>query len=183
MKKSILLLLLQIAFSLSSFGQSLKTDNKPYFEQRIGFGFGYAPTTNNMNFEIIYGIHTSNFKVGMTFRPGNPRGKAVSEQLPNYGLTTDGSGNYFFSFDVGYGKIIKNRFLIDGELSFGGTYYFTNYIDRRFTGDGYHIITSSDTGIGVGLNAGYLITKNINVFTGFNTIRKFQLGARLFFGN
>lgn len=195
MKKLLCILILLISFSHTSDAQNAtnETINKIKFnafdsftypdDPRIGFGFAYAPSTKYMNFEIIYGKEVNNYKVGMSFKPGSPRGKAVSNQLSNYGRTTDGSGSYFFTFDLGYGKIVKERILLDGELSFGGTFYYTNYLDGRFNGGGYHIITDSKTGIGIGLNTGYIVSKNISVFSGYNTLRGLQFGIRCFFYN
>lgn len=107
------------------------------------------------------------------------RGKEVENQLANYGQTTDGSGESFFSIDLGYGRVIKQKWIVDGELSIGSNSHYTNFIDRRFSDDGYHIITARESVVGVGVNGSYMINENFVIFTGFNTLKKLQVGLRM----
>lgn len=148
------------------------------FGQKIGIGLAGA-TSGSMNIELSYLDNTDNFfKLGMTYQFADTRGKLVPEQLPNYGKTQDGIGEYFLTIDFGYGKVFKEKFLLDIELSAGSENSFQNYIDNRFNGGGYHLIISKKAIMGAGLNAGYLISENFTAFAGFNTIRKVQFGIR-----
>jgi hypothetical protein len=154
--------------------------NTVAYAQRFGVGFAYA-TSNAINIEVLYAKENNSFKLGASYKLANTRGKLVNEQLSNYGRTVDGTGKYFVTIDLGYGKTIKNKIQIDGELSLGSSNHFTNYIDNRFTGGGYHMLTKTEFVAGVGLNAGYLFNENWCVYTGFNTIRKLQFGVRWLF--
>ncbi|MCE7054708.1 hypothetical protein LZF95_08490 [Algoriphagus sp. AGSA1] len=150
------------------------------FGQKIGIGLAGA-TTGSMNIELSYLDNTDNFfKLGMTYQFADTRGKLVSEQLPNHGKTQAGTGEYFITVDLGYGRRVKEKFLLDVELSAGSENTYQNYIDNRFNGGGYHLITSKKTIIGAGVNGGYLISENFTAFAGFNTIRKVQVGIRFF---
>lgn len=150
------------------------------FGQKIGIGLAGA-TSESMNLELSYLDNSGNFfKLGTTFQFADTRGKSVPEQLPNYGKTPDGNGEYFVTVDFGYGKIFKEKFLLDVEVSAGSENLYQNYRDNRFNGGGYHLITSKQTIIGAGLNAGYLFNEYFTVFAGYNSIRKAQLGIRFF---
>ncbi|SFU18965.1 hypothetical protein SAMN04489724_0070 [Algoriphagus locisalis] len=150
------------------------------FGQKVGIGLAGA-SSGSMNMELLYMDKTKNiFKLGMTYQFADTRGKLVPEQLSNYGKTQDGNGEYFLTIDFGYGKIFKEKFLLDIELSAGSENSFQNYIDNRFNGGGYHLITSKNTVLGAGLDAGYLFKENFTAFAGFNTIRKAQVGIRFF---
>lgn len=147
---------------------------------KIWGGLAYA-TSNAMNLEMLYLKDGNNFKVGFSLQFSDTRGKQVDEQLSNYGRTVDGIGEYFVTVDFGYGKTIKQRIQLDGELSVGALNYYTNYIDNRFNGGGYHMITNKEVAFGVGLTAGYLVREDWCVYTGFNTVRKLQFGVRWLF--
>lgn len=150
------------------------------FGQRIGIGIAGA-TSGSMNLELSYLDNANNFfKLGMTYQFSDTRGKLVSEQLPNYGKTQDGYGDYFLTVDFGYGKVLNEKIMLDAEISAGAKNSYENYIDNRFNGGGYHLINSKKTLIGAGLNAGYLFNENFTLLAGFNTIRKAQVGLRIF---
>ncbi|MBT1689448.1 hypothetical protein [Dawidia soli] len=147
--------------------------------QRIGVGISYA-TSNAVGFELLYlKDYRHLFKLGGAFQMSDMRGKEVENQLANYGQTTDGSGESFFSIDLGYGRVIKQKWIVDGELSIGSNSHYTNFIDRRFSDDGYHIITARESVVGVGVNGSYMINENFVIFTGFNTLKKLQVGLRM----
>lgn len=150
------------------------------YGQKFGVGIAFA-TSNAMNFELLCNSDDNDFKLGVSYQFSDARGKLVSEQLANYGRTIDGTGSYFFTVDLGYGKTINDKIQLDGELSIGSLNYYTNYIDRRFSEGGYHMIIKKETVVGVGVNAGYLINPSWCLFTGFNTIRKLQFGVRWIF--
>jgi hypothetical protein len=150
------------------------------FGQKIGIGLAGA-TSESMNVELSYLVNSGNFfKLGTTFQFADTRGKLVPEQLPNYGRTPDGIGEYFLTVDFGYGKVFKEKVLVDVELSAGSENSYQNYLDNRFNGGGYHLITSKRTIIGAGLNAGYLFSEYFAAFAGYSSIRNAQFGIRVF---
>jgi len=150
------------------------------FGQKIGIGLAGA-SSGSMNMELSYMDRSNNFfKLGITYQFADTRGKLVYEQLPNYGKTQDGVGEYFLTVDFGYGKVFKEKYLLNLELSAGSENSYENYIDNRFNGGGYHLITSKQTIVGAGVDAGYLINEQLTAFAGFNTIRKAQVGIKVF---
>ena len=165
-KLSLAFILIGLLFSRSAYSQG------------VGIGFAYA-TSKSLDFEIIYARQHSNFKLGSTLQFTDTRGRQVDVQLPNYGTTTAGSGEYFMLVDIGYGRKLNEKILIDAELSFGTLKHYTNYIDNNFKGGGYHLVTKSESIVGIGVNAGYSMSEKLYLFTGFNSIRKFQFGMRL----
>jgi hypothetical protein len=146
--------------------------------QKFGIGIAYA-TSNAFNGELQYLNNNNSLKLGFSLEIADTKGKLVDEQLPNYGRTVDGTGEYFMTLDLGYGRILKDVITIDGEISIGSMNSYINFIDNRFNGGGYHLITERETIAGVGLNAGYIISTNWNVIIGYNTIRKLQFGLRI----
>ena len=146
--------------------------------QTFGVGISYA-TSNTFNAELQYLNNDNTFKLGFSLENADTRGKLVDKQLSNYGRTVDGTGEYFITVDLGYGRILNDVITLDGEISIGSMNLYTNYIDQRFNGGGYHLITNKETIAGVGLNVGYIINTNWNVILGYNTVRKLQLGLRI----
>lgn len=123
------------------------------------------------------------FHFGMSYEFNDAKGKAVETVLSNYGQTQTGHGTYFWTIDIGYCYIIKNRISIGPEISVGGEKSYTNYKDDRFNGDGYHISLNTGTAGGLGLNVGYSINKYIEVFSGYHTLKGVPIGLRLTFAN
>lgn len=148
--------------------------------QTFGIGIAYA-TSNSLNGEFQYISNLNTFKLGFSYQMADTRGEPVDEQLPNYGRTTDGSGEYFTLVDLGYGRILQDKFTIDAELSIGTNNYYTNYLDGRFNDGGYHLITEKETALGIGFNAGYIFSENWNTIVGYNSLRKLQFGIRILF--
>lgn len=148
------------------------------YGQKFGVGIGYA-SSRAINFEMLLSKGNNIFKFGGGIQFSDRRGKSVDEQLQNYGQTEDGKGEYFWAIDFGYGRKIKEKISVDGELSIGANNHYTNYIDNRFNDGGYHLITKKETVVGAGLNLGYIINDNWNMILGFNTIKKIQFGVRI----
>jgi hypothetical protein len=160
--------------------QYFMSEDKAEKDNTIGMGFSYA-ISNSYYLEMHYLKNVNNFKIGFSIQLSNAKGEIVENRLSNYGLTLGSNGQYFSTFDFGYGRIFFNKkIMLDGEISIGKNYHYQNYLDNRFTSGGYHMISKSENILGCGLNIGYFVTKGFNVFVGYNTIRKFQFGARLF---
>jgi hypothetical protein len=160
--KLIFILLLLLSFNKS-------------FSQSGGVKFGYSSEK-----EIIAGAHLINgdflYRITVSYNDANTKGKEVSEQKSNYGKTIDGTGTKLSHFDFSVGYYLYPNFTIAGELSIGSKENFTNYIDGRFSGGGYHMIDDDESIIGVGLNAGYIFQSGFGLFLGYNTIRKLSFG-------
>jgi hypothetical protein len=146
--------------------------------QKIGLGVAYA-TSNALAVDFLLRQENNLFRLGGSLQFSDRRGKEVENQLSNYGQTIDGTGEYFLTIDLGYGRVVKDNWTIDTELSIGSNRHYTNYIDHRFNGDGYHIVTNKESIVGFGGNIGYIMKDHWNFFTGFNSVRKLQFGIRI----
>lgn len=127
--------------------------------------------------DLFLGTNGHRLHAGMTYQLGGQKGKSVDEQKSNYGLKSDGSGKYFYTFDFGYSRAIKSRLRLHGEISIGQNMRYTNYIDNRFTSGRYHLITERTTIFGVGADAAYAV-QALEFFGGFNSIRGVTAGVR-----
>lgn len=68
--------------------------------------------------EVLYKKDKNYFILGGSMNNKDERrGELVSEQLPNYGRTIDGTADAFTTFDVGYGRMLGDRFGLDGQMS------------------------------------------------------------------
>ncbi|MBK8946449.1 MAG: hypothetical protein IPM32_14430 [Ignavibacteriae bacterium] len=149
------------------------------FSQGFGFGLGYS-TSNALFGDVCYISDKSSFHIGYTSESNDAVGKLVSEQKSNYGRTISGTGEYFSSFDLGYGYEVIEKVRLNIEISFASKNYYSNYVDRRFDGGGYHMITKDESDVGIGGFVGYNID-NFDFFIGYNSVRKIGFGLRFIF--
>ena len=147
--------------------------------QNYGVSLGYSSSEAVFG-DIFYTQDVNSFHIGYTYKSSNAKGKEISEQKSNYGKTIDGTGSYYTSVDLGYGYLLLEKLRVNVELSFSTKKYYTNYVDGRFSGGGYHMITKDETEMGVGGLLGYNIN-NFDLFVGLNTIRKMTFGLRYVF--
>ncbi len=152
------------------FGQDVRSGMDLNVNTNEGFGLAF-----------IYQINSIYFRLGGSFKPSNVNGELVEEQLPNYGRSVDSRGSYYLVYDVSIGKALKNRWGLDGELSLGKRSSYTNYIDKRFTDGGYHMIDSEKFILAIGGNATYMINKSVGISLGVNTFYGARFGLRFFF--
>ncbi len=148
-------------------------------QKGFGLGFGFS-TKGSINGDIKYYLKKNAFSIGGTYEINGALGKGVTERLSNYGTTEVGSGEYFYTVDFGYTRLIK-RIEFTGEASVGSVIEYTNYEDNRFTEGGYHLVNSTRSIVGVGIFVTYFANKQIGFSGGFNTIRGASLGLHLKF--
>lgn len=168
MKKKWLLLL--SLFMPLIFANSVKA-------QDWGMSIAYG-TSSSIYADFFYVNNDNAFHLGGTYQFTDTKGKLVNEQKSNYGRTVDGTGEYFWSIDFGYGRYLTENLSLNGELSIGALNNFKNYIDNRFNGGGYHMIESSDITGGIGANISYRFSDYVSVFSGYNTLRQVTFGLR-----
>lgn len=171
MKKNWFLLL--SILTLLIFANSAKAQN-------WGLGIGYG-TSSSIHADFSYLSNQNVFHIGGTYQFSNTKGKLLSEQGPNHGRTVDGRGQYFWTIDFGYGRYLTEKLSVHGELSVGAVNDFTNYVDNRFSGGGYHMIDSTEITGGIGANVGYGFSDSVSGFVGYNTLREITFGIRLIF--
>lgn len=146
----------------------------------IRIGVSVAGATSKSMMIDLFGFNSQNrYHLGFSFQFGGQKGKSVDDKAVNYGDTEDGKGDYFFTVDLGYSLVIKDKFTVQPEVSIGQRKHYTNFVDRRFSSDRYHLITKKESIVGAGVNLGYIFHENFEGFGGFNSIRGATLGIRL----
>lgn len=149
------------------------------YSQYFGISGGYSDSKAFFG-DVFYAINENSFHLGYTSQSNDATGKEVSEQKSNYGRTVSGTGDYFTSVDLGYGYLLFEKLRLNLELSIATQKYYTNYIDGRFEGGGYHMIAKDETELAVGGFVGYNYN-NFDFFIGYNTIRQMDFGLRFVF--
>lgn len=166
---------LKLYFFLISFFISINIG----YTKQIGFGVGYC-SENAILLNLNYKNDLQIYSFGYNIQSSDTRGKLVSEQKSNYGKTIDGNGSYFWTIDVGIGYYLTKIISIQAELSIGSLEDYTNYMDRRFKDNGYHMIDNSETIIGIGALIGYDFSKNIRAYAGYNSLKRISFGLQYF---
>ncbi len=131
--------------------------------------------------DLFYGKNDSRFHLGLSHQFNGQKNEVVEERESNYGLTKIEDGDFFWSIDLGYSRIIADKWTLHTELSIGRKKSFTSYEDSRFSDGGYSLITDSETKVGGGLNVGYLVGRNIETFIGYHSMKKINFGIRVVF--
>jgi len=144
------------------------------FAQR-GFGFGAGFSTSKaplLNAKYFFGQNA--VSLGGSYQVYN---NALGKKLDlTPGDTVIGNGDYFYSIDLGYTRMINENFSIAGEISFGKKNFYQNITKSSFSDGGYHIIYDTKSEIGVGVFATYYFSETFGVFAGYNTIRQASIG-------
>ena len=150
----------------------------PLNAQQFGVSLGYG-TSSSILGDLFYGTETNRFHLGLTYQIRSARGKRVTDQLPNYGQTIEGTGSYYLGAELGFGHVFKNHLTLTAELTLASKTDYTNYIDGRFTDGGYHMIDLKYFTAVDGLNLGYIFLESFEIFAGYNTLRRFSAGFRV----
>lgn len=148
--------------------------------QNVGLSFSYS-SIKVFSVDFFYKKNKDRFHIGYGYQFNGQKNTVVRERNPNYGLTKISDGDFFWLIDLGYSRIIAEKLTIHPEISFASKNYFTNYQDNRFSDNGYSLINRSETKVGIGVNAGYLISNKIEPFIGYHTIKKMNFGLRFSF--
>lgn len=156
----------------------LLTLNISYAQSEAGASISYTGI-NTFGIDVFGGTGDGNrYHLGVSFQSNNTFNKVVNERKSNYGLTKLDSGDYIFTVDAGYSRVLFQRLTLNAEITYGLYTEYTNYQDRRFTDDGYSLITKRESTFGVGINIGCYIYKKIEPFIGVNTLKKISFGIR-----
>ena len=161
--KRVLVLTVVIFFVTFSFGQQ-------------GFGFGAGFSTSKaplINFKYFFGQNA--VSLGASYQVFNDAlSKKEDSFLPN--AVVIGDGDYFYSIDVGYTRMISDNFSISGEISFGKKKFYQNVTDDSFSQGGYHVIYKTESKIGAGVFATYYFNETFGIFAGYNSLRQASIG-------
>jgi len=97
------------------------------------------------------------------------------------GDTAIGDGDYFYSFDIGYTRVISEKFSIGAEVSFGTKKYYQNLRDDSAPSGAYHRIIDTKSVIGGGGLLFYNVNEAFSIFGGYNSLREGTFGLEFRF--
>lgn len=168
MMKKYLLFPALIFFVTFSFGQK-------------GFGFDVGFSTSKAPMmDVKYFVNKNAGSIGFSYQVFNDAlGKKEPGVIP--GTNAIGDGDYFYSVDIGYTRVLNEKFCISGEISIGQKIFYQNLSDITFAQGGYHRTVSKKSEVGGGASLTYDINDNVGIFAGYNSIRQGSLGIQFRF--
>lgn len=94
-----------------------------------------------------------------------------------------GDGQTFYTIDIGYTRVISEKFYIEGELSIGQKKYYQNISDDNSSSGAYHVFGYKDPKsiIGGGGLLFFNISEVFGLFAGYNSIREGTFGVEFRF--
>jgi len=145
-----------------------------------GFGIDVGFSTSKA-FMVAgkYFVGPNGFSLGASYQSNHELGKKLAAKLNDDII---GNGNYFYTADVGYTRILNEQFSIEGEVSIGVKKYYTNYRDNNSSSGAYHVINKTKAAGGGGAILVYHFNEIFGVFAGYNSLREGSLGLQIRFG-
>jgi hypothetical protein len=145
-----------------------------------GFGFDLGMSTSKAPMIAIkYYLDKNAASIGFSYQVFNDAlGK---EQDLKPGTTAIGDGDYFYSFDIGYTRVLSEKFSIAGEVSIGTRKHYQNLRDDNAPSGGYHRILKTESVIGGGGFVFYNINETFGIFAGYNSLREGTFGVEIRF--
>ena len=148
-------------------------------QKGLGFDLGIATSKAPM-FDIKYFLNENAFSLGASYQIFNDAlGKKKDGVIP--GTNAIGDGDYFFSVDMGYTRLLNEKFSVSGEISIGNRKFYQNLSDNNFSEGGYHRITKTNVIVGVGASITYNANDIVGFFAGYNSIREAAAGVQIKF--
>src|SRR5215467_9183546 len=152
--KRVLLLTIIIFFVTFSFGQQ-------------GFGFGVGFSTSKAPFvNAKYFFDKNAVSIGASYQAFNDALGKKHDVMPSDTFVI-GDGDYFYSIDLGYTRMINEKFSISGEVSFGKKMFYQNIGNSSYSDGGYYINDKKKSEIGGGVFATYYFSETLGVFAGY----------------
>ena len=145
-----------------------------------GFGFDVGMATSKAPMIAVkYYIDKNAPSIGFSYQVFNDAlGK---EQDLTAGSTAIGDGDYFYSFDIGYTRVLSEKFSIAGEVSIGTKKHYQNLRDDNASSGGYHRILKTESVVGGGGFVFYNISETFGIFAGYNSLREGTFGLEVRF--
>jgi hypothetical protein len=146
---------------------------------QTGFGFdvGYA-TSKSALIDFKYFLNENAFSVGFTYQSSNALGKKVTQRMANFII---GDGDFYYSVDIGYTRLLSEKFSIEAEVSIGQRSFYTNYNDNANGDGGYHMIDKKKSVVGAGGIITYSLSDIFGFFAGYNSLREAAAGLQIKF--
>jgi hypothetical protein len=150
-----------------------------YGQRGFGFDAGFSTSKAPM-LAVKYFIDKNAASIGMSYQVfNNALGKKEDDVIP--GTVAIGDGHYFYSIDVGYTRILSEKFAVSGEISFASKKYYQNLSDNSFSQGGYHRIYKTESEVDVGALLFYYFSDTFGLFGGYNSIRQASIGVEFRF--
>ncbi|HEV8504811.1 MAG TPA: hypothetical protein VGQ53_05410, partial [Chitinophagaceae bacterium] len=146
-----------------------------------GFGFDLGLSTSKAPMLAVkYYIDKNAPSIGFSYTLFNDMLGEKKELA--FGDTAIGSGWVFYTWDIGYTRVLSDRFSISAEFSFGQKKQYQNIRDDNAPSGGYHRYIDQKSVAGVGGLLLFNINQTFGLFAGYNSIREgtFGLEVRLF---
>lgn len=141
-----------------------------------GFGFDVGIGTSKAPMLAVkYYFDKNAASVGATYQIFNDALGKNEDYKP--GTTAIGDGDYFYSIDLGYTRILNESFSISGDVSIGKKKYYQNLRDDSSPQGGYHRILKEKSQVGGGAYLYYNFNTNVGLFAGYNSMRGGTFGV------
>jgi len=143
-----------------------------------GFSVGYhSVAAGEIDVTLRYNEHR--FHLGCTLGWSSPYEDRVPNLVTDSRVRVDKTGYYLGTGDIGYSRFLNKRFNIKIDLSLGAKTHYTNYSEEGSDGRiHYSYIHSKRFVAGGGIYLGYSITKLIEVYGGYSSLREAGGGIR-----
>lgn len=145
-----------------------------------GFSFDLGMATSKAPMLAVkYYIDKNAPSIGFSYQVFNDALGKSQTLVP--GDSAIGDGNYFYSFDIGYTRVLSEKFSIAGEVSIGTRKNYQNIRDDSAPSGGYHRITTTESVIGGGGFVFYNVNETFGIFAGYNSLREGTFGLEVRF--
>lgn len=136
-------------------------------QNSLSLGYG---SKNALQAAFTTTLNSSVYHLGISSQISDATGKEVENRKANYGQTKTGTGSQYTTVDFGIGHAIKPGMRVIFTATLGKKDNYTNYSDRRFSEDGYHMIDSTKNIFGAGIILQYDLSKSFGLGIGVNSI-------------
>ena len=143
----------------------------------LGIGIGVYDRLA-ASFEIIFQVNDSRVHLGFSSGPPGTEGIHI-EDAPGGDLTDIGHGSVTTTGDIGYSRFLTKRFNMGLTFSIGARNYYTNYIND--VGEKGFYFYSKRLTAGGGVHAGFFVSKMLELYIGYSSLRQAGGGLRVTF--
>ena len=149
--------------------------------QQSGFGFDLGIATSKAPMIAAkYYFQKNAVSIGGTYTLFNDALGEKKDQIQP-GDKVVGDGKTFYTIDIGYTRVLSEKFSVEGELSIGEKKYYQNINDDNSSSGAYHVFGFKDSKsiVGGGAFLYYNANEIFGLFAGYNSVRGGTLGVEL----
>jgi hypothetical protein len=145
-----------------------------------GFGFDVGVGSSKAPMIAVkYYFEKNAISLGGSYTVFNNALGKEKELIP--GDPAIGDGWVFYTIDIGYTRVLNEKFSIEGEISFGKKKHYQNISNNDFSSGGYHRFIDEKSIAGGGGLLFYNINQTVGLFAGYNSIREGTFGVEIRF--